>query len=50
MKGNNFRIIQAPVEPLRPNLTKIEISILGFLIGLLSSTLFIFFKNYRKSL
>ena len=50
MKGNNFRIIQAPVEPLRPNLTKIEISILGFLIGLSSSTLFIFFKNYRKSL
>ncbi|MCH1416810.1 MAG: hypothetical protein L7V30_04775 [Gammaproteobacteria bacterium] len=50
MKGNNFRIIQAPVEPLGPNLTKVEISILGFLIGLSSSILFIFFKNYRKFL
>jgi uncharacterized protein involved in exopolysaccharide biosynthesis len=48
IKGNNFRIIQEPVEPLKPNITKINFILLGLVLGSIFSTSLLLFR-YSKS-
>tara|TARA_Y100000590_G_scaffold464223_1_gene633143 strand:+ start:681 stop:1628 length:948 start_codon:yes stop_codon:yes gene_type:complete len=48
LEGNNFRIIQKPVDPLKPNITKIEFLLFGIFLGSIISTSLLLIR-YNKS-
>lgn len=48
LKGNNFRIIQQPILPLKPNLSRSSFTLLGLFLGLFFSSIIIFYQYLKR--